>query len=249
MKHGKQKGWMALNLLTLVALVVTMVGCPPQGHQEEELTGEIVINAAALYTLEEVEIEVWITNEHGESDMDMEEVVLEYSSVDSETWRGIELTAMTDHYVGTRTFASSGDYELRLSSAAHSGHELEEMDLVLVSVDRAHVDVGLYHIQFESTPGHIHTGHDGAAGDPAALDFWVALDDGGAPATGLAAEIIVVESDGVTTTLAATEVEAGLYSAELGFVAAGEAQVSISFTGSDSSAVQADFTVNIAAQH
>lgn len=245
---------MALVFVMSVFLIGAMVGCPADGgggqegsgegsHDEEVLSAHVEATPVAASTLGEVSFEVHIEDEGGHHVMDMAEVHLEVRAVGSDTWREIELTAMTDHYMGTRTFTSSGDYELRITGMEHMGHELEEMHLSTMTVARAHADIGLYHIQYENTPGHIHEG------DTVTVSFWVALDDGGDLATGLAAQIVVEESDASETTVTAVEGDPGVYSADMTFAVAGDAHVSLQFTGSDSSPVEADFQVHVASLH
>lgn len=112
-----------------------------------------------------------------------------------------------------------------------------------VHVERAHTDAGSFHIEYESDPGHTH------AGGEAMLMFWVAMDDSGAPATGLTAQIVVEESDGHATTFDADEVEPGVYHAMMAFVDGGEAHVEIVFLDENGLEVEADFHFHVSDAH
>ncbi len=68
------------------AAVFLLLGFAALSSAEEELNGEILISASILHTFEGVEIEVWTSDEEASPEMEMEEVVLKYRSVDSETW-------------------------------------------------------------------------------------------------------------------------------------------------------------------
>lgn len=81
------------------------------------------------------------------------------------------------------------------------------------------------------------------------LMFWVALDDSGDPATGLAIEIIAEESDGHATTLEADEAEPGVYHATMTFFDGGEAHVGIILLDENGQEVEADFHVSVADDH
>lgn len=211
-------------------------------HEEEELTAKISTTSDELRTLDEVTFTVEIEDEHGGHMMDMEAVTQEVRSEGGE-WREIELMAMDEHYMGTRTFSSSGDYEFRVMGMSHGGHEMEEMHSTTMHVERAHADAGEYHVEYESDPGHIHEGNE------AVLTFWVSLEDDEAAAVDLAAQIVVEESDGHTTTLDATEIEDGVYQATMTFVDAGETHAEIVLPAGDGSEVEADFHFHVSETH
>lgn len=242
MKQEKNQSRL-VSLMAVAIAVVSFIGCIPPEHIEEVLSGEIELVAATLFTLDDSAFEVHIENAAGHHVMTMEMVHLEVREVGSETWREIELTAMGEHYAGTRTFNSSGEYELRLMGAEHSEHEMEEMDSIFVTVNRAHADVAQYHVQYESDPGHIHEG------DTVALSTWIAIEETGDPVTGLAVQFVVEESDEVVTVLDAVEGDAGVYSAEMMFGIDGDVHMDIQFTDDTGAAFAADFHVHVSAVH
>ena len=234
-----------ISVVSVALVALLLAGCPsapPGDHVEEELTAKISTTSEELRTLEEATFLVEIEDENGDHMMDMAAVSLEVRSEGGE-WREIELMAMDEHYMGTRTFSSSGDYEFRVMGASHMGHDMEEMHSTTMHVVRAPADAGEYHVQYESDPGHIHEGAE------AILTFWVSLEDGGAAAVGLAAEIVVEESDGHTTTLDATEIENGVYQATMTFADAGETHVEIVLPAGDGSEVEADFHFHVSEVH
>jgi hypothetical protein len=237
----------AILLLVPASALVLWFGCVPVTdgggvHEEEALSANVHTTSAELKTLEEVTFEVEILDEMGHHMMDMAAVSLEVRAVGGE-WREIELIPMGDHYVGLRTFSSSGDYEIRVSGMTHAGHAMEEMHMMTIHMDRAHVDAGPFHVEYESDPGHVH------GGDEAMLMFWVALADGGAAATGMSPLIVVEESDGHLTELDAEEVEAGVYQAPMQFADSGETHVSIVLVDETGAEFEADFHFHVSAPH
>lgn len=209
------------------------------------LTTTIETSTDHFHILSEIGIEVHIEDDAGEHVMDFEEVYLEVRAAGSETWRAIELAVGDGHYAGTRTFSSSGEYTFRVMGMENAGDELVEMGSRIVQVVRAHVVTGLYRIEYENDPGHIHAGDTDII--PA---FWVFLDNEDRdPVTGLDAQIVVEESDGIVTTYDALEDHGAVYWAEAGFAVDGEASVTIQFTGSDGLPAEAEFHVHVAAVH
>ena len=244
-RRSKQTRLFTGALFVAAGWLTVSVGCvsvAPDGHDEEVLSADITTTPTELKTLDEVSFAIGIENMAGQHMTNMAEVRLEIREPGSE-WRAIDVALMTDHYVGLRTFASSGDYELRVLGMEHMGHALEEMHIMTIHVERAHADAGPFHIEYESEPGHIH------AGEEAVLMFWVALDDGGAAATGLTGQIVVEESDGHVTTLEADEGEPGVYSAMMGFVDGGEAHVAIVLLDENGQEVEVDFHFDVADVH
>lgn len=231
--------------LVVCSVVYLCVGCdglPNAGHVEESLTAHIETLPSELKTLDEVTFIVEVKDEDDMHTTDLAEVRLEIRTPGGE-WREIDLMEMDDHYMGTRTFGSSGDYELRVMGMAHTGDSMEQMHMTTVHVERAHADAGPFHIQYESEPGHLDAGED------AMLMFWVAMDDSGDPATGLVVQIVVEESDGHRTTLDAEEGEPGVYHAMMSFSDAGDAHVEIVLPGADGQDVTADFHFHVVEGH
>lgn len=245
LKATKRFRLSATFFMPIGVLMATAVGCVPVGtgdHVEETLSAHVVTTPSELKTLDEISFRVEIEDEMGNHTTDMEDVRLEIREIGGD-WREITLTPMTDHFMGTRTFSSSGDYELRVLGMEHVGHVMEEMHTMSFHVERAHTDAGPFHIEYESEPGHIH------AGEEAMLMFWVARDDSGEPATGLTAQIVVEESDGHVTTFEADEVEPGVYLAMMDFVDSGEAHVAIVLLDENGQEVEADFHFSVADVH
>lgn len=225
-----------------------MLGCVPvtngggDGDHDDDLSARIVTVGEELRTLDEILFEVHIEDSGGHHVMDMAALELQVRSPDGE-WREIELMAMDDHYLGEGVFSSSGEYELRVMGMSHMEHDMEEMFLTMVSVERAHADADPFDVEYESDPGHIHEG------DTSLLNFWVSFEDGGGSASGLEAEIFVEESDGHVTILEAVEVEPGVYQAEMTFADAGEAHVGITLPDGATGSVEADFHLHVSEVH
>lgn len=120
---------------------------------------------------------------------------------------------------------------------------MEEMHSITMHIERAHADAGEYHVEYESDPGHIHEGVE------AMLTFWVSLEDDGTAAAGLAAQIVVEESDGHTTTLNATEIQDGVYQATMPFADGGETHAGIALPAAGGGEVEADFHFHVSEAH
>jgi len=153
------------------------------------------------------------------------------------SWDGDE-----DDYDGTCVFTSSGDYEVRAMGMMHGSHHMDEMYHMNgpFHVDRAHLEAGGYRVEFESFPGHLHTG---AA---SMLRFWVLEPGSGgswSPVAGLAPTIRVTESGRSPMDLAATESEDGMYQASHTFAMAGMAKAALLFRGADGADAAAEFTM------
>lgn len=236
-------------LLGVGLIVLAVGGCPSTGgttgedHQEETLSASIGMTPKTPATLEKVDFEVHIEDANGGHVMDMSAVDLQYRAEGSDDWQDISLTAAAEHFDGSHTFTSSGDYEFRVMGVRHGGHDMEQIHTMTMHVERAHKDAGPYHVEFESTPGHIH--EEGET----VLRCWVSFDYDGTAATGLTVQFVVEESDGHTTTLDATEVESGLYEAALTFEHHGEAHVEIKLSGAGVTAAEVDFHVDVDEAH
>ena len=79
--------------------------------------------------------------------------------------------------------------------------------------------------------------------------FWVAMDDGGDPATGLTVQIVVEESDGHETSFEADEVEPGVYHTMMDFVDGGGAHAAIVLLDDNGQEVKVDFHFSVADVH
>lgn len=237
------------GLLALAGVGLAMAGCAgapvdlDDDHDEAVLAAHVEITPEVPRTLEDVEFAVHIEDEAGMHRMDMEDVLLEVRAPGRDMWSEIELAPMTDHYMGRRTFSESGEYTVRVLGRSHGGHDIEQLHTMTLHVERAHVDVHGFHIEYESNPGHIH------AEEAATLQFWVSFEANGDPALGLTATIVVEESDGHVSTVEADEVEPGLYQGQFTFTDAGSSHVEIEFTHDDGDVVTADFHLDVSEDH
>lgn len=219
------------------------------GHEESEATTDLSVDFTVspdhVHILSEVTFTVTVTDHHGEAVTSFEVLRVERRQEGADEWHETELQLDGQSYVGTHTFASSGDYEIRVA-----GRRPEDAEAVVLyersehlHAARAHADAGGYSVEFESFPGHVHEG------ESATLRFWVSEDDGSTPVTGLTPEVHVVEADDSEGSHGATESDPGVYEAAHGFVSAGDATVGLHFTGSDGSPAEAEFTLPVAHAH
>lgn len=241
------------GLAASLAVAGLLAACEsnPTAPEEGELTVELEIAPGHVHILQtEVQFTVQVTDHHGDPVTDFQAIQVERLAAGSDTWREIELTLAGTRYVGTYTFASSGDYQLRVM-----GQRPDETEMVLLHqihdplhVARAHAEAGGYRIEFESFPGHIHAGND------VALGIWFMEPDPDAtgnrpPIAGVAGEVRVTHADGSALRHAFRELGDGVYECDHGFHMAGEAHVEILFTGSDGQPAQAEFHLHVGSAH
>lgn len=175
---------------------------------------------------------------------------MEWLPEGSDSWSAIELALAGTAYVGTYTFSSSGDYQLRVMGQrpGEAGMRvLYEAPDPLHAV-RAHAEAGGYRIEFEAFPGHIREGDD------AALRFWIMEPERDAsgnrsPILGVRGEVHIVESDGSEVARDLQEMGDGVYESDHSFAAADEAHVQLHFTGADGQPAEVEFHLHIAHAH
>lgn len=248
--HGH---WMA-PLLVLVPLALTGCESNPTEVHDEELTVELTLSPDHVHILSPVTFTAVVRDGHGELVTDMDTVRVERKTVDSDTWRAAaDLTLSGTAYTGEYTFVSSGDYEFRVLGQRAGHTVMEEMTMGTtmdpVHAVPAHAEAGGYRVEFEAFPGHIHEGNE------VQYKFWIMEVDRDpvtnerAPIAGLAPEIHCNEPDGSSESHAATEPEAGTYSALHTFLSVGDGEAEIHFTGADGSPATASFPLHIVHGH
>lgn len=225
------------------------LGPAGDGHAQE-LFVELTLSSGHVHLLQPINFTVAVTDGHGEPVTDFETIQVERLAVGSDTWRGTELTRNGAVYEAEYTFASSGEYMLRVSGQRPGDHEmvvLHEMPEVIHAV-RGHEIAGELRVEFETFPGHLHEG------DEALVKFWIMEpeenDHGERPAIeGLHATIVCNDADGAVEEHAAVEESAGVYVAEHTFDAAGDFVARVEFPGSDGTPATAEFTTHVASGH
>lgn len=232
----------AAALLALLALPA----CEDNPMAPGSMVVELTMSTDHVHTLSEITFTVSVTQD-GVPVTDFEMIEVQRLAAGSDTWRGTELTLSGDVYTGTYTFASSGEYQLRVAALHHGATEMEVLieEHDPLHVGRAHEVVGDYRVEFESDPGHLHEG------DVATLQFWVLTAEADAdgerhPVEGLhhlIAHCVDDEHEPV-------EVEPGLYTAPHEFVEAGEFHVGLHIMNHDGGMVgEASFTGHVAHAH
>ncbi len=203
-----------------------------------------------MHILSELVFTVSVTDHHGEFVTDFDTLRIERRAADSDTWRSTNLELQGTSYVGTYTFTSSGDYDIRVSGrrAHDTGMVVMQAMSEMLTAVRAHAEAGGYRIEFESFPGHLHQ-HDEAT-----MKFWVMEiernADGVRPAiTGLTTEIHCLEADGSSESHAAAELTPGVYEADHTFESAGDFVAALHFTGTDGLEAEVEFTTHVVPGH
>ncbi len=239
---------LALALIGPVASACT--ANPVFPDHDEELVAEVTFSAEHLATLTEFTITVHVEDDHGEHVTAMAEVRAEFRFHDTETWRAETLTLEGEEFTGTHMFMSSGEYDFRVIGIQLG--QVEEFVLYEAAehmeVERIHVEVGDFIVEFETFPGHVHEGGEAAA------RFWImeaeADPDGHHHMmAGLHAEIHVTDANGAAMEHEAHEEEAGIYEAHHTFLEAGEARFEIHFEGMDGAEHHAEFHVPVSHEH
>lgn len=224
---------------------------PPLGPATSgPLNVELTLSASHVHILSPLTFTVAVTDAHGNPVTDFETIQVERLAVGSDTWRGTELTLNGAVYEAEYTFASSGDYMLRVAGQRHGEAEMTVLHEMHdpISAARAHAEVGGMRVEFESFPGHLHT-HNTSM-----MKFWILepeRNDAGVrpPIPGIQATIVCNEADGTTEQHAAVEELAGVYVAEHEFQAVGDFVARITFPGRDGNEAVAEFTTRVAAAH
>lgn len=244
-----------LPLLTIVLSVLVFAACSENPVSEDDheleigdLEASLTVVEDHVHTLSPATFQVDVLDHHGDMVTDLEQVTVQRRLAGDETWRDIELTLAGNRFEGTYTFASSGEYDLRVAGMLHGMMEPEVMmqhDEPL-QVGRAHVEAAGYRIEFENYPGHLHTG------DTAALQFFVLEEDAQGtwqPVSGIASEIHCGDPDGSTEVHTPVEVEPGVYEAQHTFDVAGDAHPEFHFTDHGGTSADVDFHISIAHGH
>lgn len=253
-------------IFAVVLGALTLAACesnPPLGPDDHghELFVELTMSSDHIHTLNEVELTVAVTNDHGEAVADFEEIVVQrryaeggqahdLAPAQENPWRDIDLELAGDVYRGTYTFATSAEYEFRVMGQRPGEAEMMVLHEMAepVHVLRAHAEIGGRRVEFETFPGHLHEG------DLATVKFWILEternDDGVRPPfPGLNATIVCNEADGSIEHHAAHEESEGVYVAEHQFVVAGDFVAQIEFPGIDGTPVTAEFTTHVVHAH
>lgn len=244
----------ALYTILFVLVFILFTGCkdnPVEVQEDETLIATLTISDDHIHTLSEITYTVTVTNNHGEAVTNLETIEVQRKAHDATEWRGTELTLVNNAYVGTYTFNSSGEYEMRVAGMRQGSTVMEVMYTMEghLEVNRTHEVIGTYRIEYESFPGHIHEG------DTAAVKFWVMESEKNAndvrpPIEGLATHIHCNNAD---NTLEhhdiVTEEAAGVYTVEHIFNGAGEASIGMHFTAPDNTEIEAEFHVHVAHGH
>lgn len=240
----------------LLPLLLSLPACSDDplptgsGHDDEDATEDLNVDLSVspdhVHILSEVTFTATVTDHHGEAVTDFDSLRVEWLATGETSWSSEDLSLQNDSYVGTHTFASSGDYEVRVvGKRPHdaSAVTMYEMPDHLHAARAHHADAGGYTVEFEAFPGHVHEGQ------AATLRFWVT--DADAPVTGLSPEIHVTEEGGSEMSHSASETESGsgVYEAAHTFGSAGDATVGLHFTGSGGSSAEAEFTMEVAHAH
>lgn len=251
-----KRGFAAIAVLAVALTAFLVAGCTDKGTEPadthdgtEELEFSLTFDKPELETLDDITFNLAIHDHHGEPAMDFDDVEMQYRMVGSTTWRSISMTPMVDHFEGQHTFSSSGDYELRVMGVPHHGdghaHDPEELHHMAehYHVHRAYEDAGGYRVEYESFPGHIHSGQS------VALRFWVVDRATDLPVSGLAPDIRCSETGGAVHVLAAIESSSGTYEVDHTVESAGATVMSLLFTGSDSNPAEVNFDISVSAPH
>lgn len=222
----------------------------PEGDHEHELFVELTLSSSHVHTLAPLTFTVSVTDDHGDVVTDFEVLKVERLAVGSDTWRGTELTLNGTVYEGNYTFATSGEYMLRVVGMRHGETQesvLYEMAEAIHAV-RAHVEAGGVRVEFESFPGHLHEG------DVATMKFWIMEqernDDGIRPLIpGIQATVVCNDAEGGVEEHVALEEADGIYIAEHLFDAVGDFGAEIRFPGLDGEEATAVFVTHVVHQH
>jgi hypothetical protein len=213
---------------SLAALLV--IGCSANpaepvhdDEHDDELTATLSLSTDHVHTLTEMAFTVTVTDGHGDVVTDLAEVNVERRAVGDDTWRGTALTLNGLVWEAPYTFASSGEYDLRVSVLRPSGAAAEIVYTMAehLEVARIHEVVDGMRVEFETFPGHLHEG------DAAVVKFWILEPERNAigvrpPLTDLHVTLVCNEADGSAEEHHAEELEPGVYSAEHTFMAVGD---------------------------
>jgi len=252
--------------IPIVLLPVFLSGCfdnpttpalDSDGHDDDDHadpTSALIVNlelsSSHVHILSELTFTATVTDHDGQVVTDFDTLRVERKAEEDDTWRSIDLELQGTSYVGTYTFASSGAYEIRVAGrrphdeAAVLMYEMHEM----LHAARAHGELAAYRVEFESFPGHIHTG------EVAAVRFWIMEpekneNDVRPPITGLTAlQVHCLTESGAEELHAVTEIEPGVYEADHEFLEAGHFHAGLHMD-MNGETHEAAFDLNIAHGH
>lgn len=249
----------ARSWITVIMVPALLAGCesnplepPPEEHEDAtaELTVDLTLSSSHVHILSELTFTAVVTDHHGDRVTDFDTLRVERRAVDSQTWRAIDLTLDGTSYVGTYTFTSSGDYEIRVVGRRQHDAAMVPMHTMseLLHAVPAHAEAGGYRVEFEAFPGHLHQHNTATA------RFWVMevernAEDVRPPITGLTVEIHCLEADGSIETHQAAETASGIYEADHTFESVGDFVFEIHFTGMDNNPAEAQFAVSVVPAH
>lgn len=248
-RRSHLRGSVALLLAAglLMACEDNPTGPVDDGHEEEDetLTVQLTVAPDHVHILQsEVQFTVTVTDHHGEPVTDFEAIQVERRAQGSDTWRAVELALVGNDYVGTYVFASSGDYDVRVVGQRPGEAELHLLHMAAEPIHcvPAHAEAGGYRIEFETFPGHMHTGED------VTMRFWIMEPEPDAsgdrpPILGVTGEVHVVESDASEFSYPLVEIGDGVYEVEHDFTQPDEAHVQLHYTGADDQPTDVDFHV------
>jgi hypothetical protein len=236
------------HLVTTLALAAFTLACsdsavePPHEH---ELLVNLTLADDHLSILEDITFTVTVTNDHGDPITDFGALEVEYELEGTGTWRGIDMTLQGTSYVGTHEFGTSGEYHFRVSGMRGTATTMEVLyeDPGHFDVERAHVTLGDYKVEFESFPGHIHES------ETATLRFWITDEAGGQAITGMTVAIECGNPDGTTESHPVTDNSDGVYDTDHLFAEAGDAHAALSFTDAGNVLRETEFHLHIAHGH
>lgn len=190
---------------------------------DEELTATLALSSDHVHTLTEMTFTVTVMDHHGEVVTNLAEVNVERRAVGDDTWRGTALALNGTVWEAPYTFASSGEYDLRVSVVRAGATDAEVLYTMAehLEVARIHEVVDGMRVEFETFPGHIHEG------ETATAKFWIVEPERNAlgvrpPMSDLHVTMVCNEADGSIEEHHAEEVEPGVYSAEHTFTSVGD---------------------------
>ena len=237
---------------TLLAVLTACTSNPTQPvHDDEGETLDVTLSISSEHvaTLTEANVSVEVKDHDGVAMMDFEAVVFEYRLEGTTEWTGTPMTASGTAFAAPVTFFTSGEYELRVSGQPHGG----VMGVMYdrhdhLEVERAHAEVANMRVEFETFPGDLHEGAEGA------LRFWVLEKDADVngvrhPIAGLTAAIHCEEEAGFSEEHMAHEEEPGVYEAHHTFVEAGGFHVGIHLTDSSGNPFEVEFNTHVSHAH
>jgi hypothetical protein len=221
-----------MRLLGFAASTVVLLmasGCEANPILEPDPHGEFDVDLtfpdAHLATLTAVEVEVGITDHDGIAVTDFELVALEHRPAGSTEWTAEALTLHEGHYATEVVFHSSGAHQMRVVAQSHgSDHGDVIHEGTDVAVERVHMEVAGYRVEFETYPGRIHEG------EQAEVKFWLSEAADGHQMGGMMAEIHVEHhATASSMNYHADEHDMGVYEAMHTFAEHGETEVAIEF--------------------